>query len=430
MSFDAPISPPRRIAVIGGGIAGMAAAKLLSLNHRVTLFEAAPRLGGHARTVVAGKRGDQPVDTGFIVFNYANYPHLTRLFADLNVPVRKSDMSFGVSMNGGGLEYALRSLPALFAQRRNMVSPTFLGMIRDIMKFNAKAQTLADSDDMTVDDLIAALGLGHAFRTRYLLPICGAIWSTPATEVGKFPAKSLVRFFQNHALMSPKGQHQWWTVDGGSIQYVQRLEQHLKLMGVEIRTGCAIAGIRRDASCVTVSPQGGLGEMFDEVVLACHSDQALSMLSDASAEERANLGAIAYQPNRAVLHADPSQMPKRRACWSSWVYLAEQSAKETSVGVSYWMNRLQGIPDDDPMFVTLNPQRPVRDDLIYDEVTFHHPVFDSAAMKAQGEIARLNGTNRTWFAGAWLRYGFHEDGFASAVRVARGMERSTLPLAA
>ncbi|HPD91125.1 MAG: FAD-dependent oxidoreductase [Rhodobacter sp.] len=421
MSFDTPIAPPRSIAIVGGGIAGLAAAYLLAPANRVTLFEAAPRLGGHARTVIAGRRGDQPVDTGFIVFNYANYPHLTRLFADLDVPVAKSDMSFGVSLDNGRLEYALRDLSSLFAQRRNLVNPAFLGMLRDLLRFNAQAEAAALDDTMTVDDLTRALGLGEAFRRDYLLPICGAIWSTPSSEIGGFPAKSLLRFFRNHALLSPRGQHQWWTVQGGSVEYVRRLEARLSLLGVDLRRGCPVRTVTRDAAGALVRPERGLPERFDAVILACHSDQALALLADASARERADLSAVAYRPNRAVLHADPGQMPNRRACWSSWVYRAEQVGQERTVGVTYWMNRLQSIPDDDPLFVTLNPQTPVREDLIHDEVVFDHPVFDRAAMAAQQRIAARNGDNHTWFAGAWLRHGFHEDGFASAVRVARAL---------
>jgi len=423
MSFDAPYPQSRRIAVIGGGISGMATALMLAPRARVTLFEAEPRLGGHARTVLAGRHGDQPVDTGFIVFNYANYPHLTRLFGDLDVPVVKSDMSFGVSLDGGRIEYALRSVDALFAQRGNLLRPDFIGMIRDILRFNAQAEQAADSDDLTVDDLISRLGLGEAFRRHYLLPICGAIWSTPSGKVGAFPARSMIRFFQNHALMSPRGQHQWWTVAGGSVEYVRRLETRLGLLGVERRTGCPVRAVTRTATGVTVQPAGGLPEAFDDVVLATHSDQALALLTDPTPAERAALSAIAYQPNRAVLHADPRQMPRHRTAWSSWVYRAEQAGEETSVGVTYWMNRLQRIPETDPLFVTLNPQTPIDERLIYDDVTFHHPVFDAAALRAQTEIAAMNGTNRTWFAGAWLRHGFHEDGFASAVRIARAMAR-------
>lgn len=426
MSFDAPMAPPRRIAVIGGGISGMAAALLLAPHNRVTLFEAEQRLGGHARTVTAGKHGDQPVDTGFIVFNYANYPHLTRMFKDLDVPVVRSDMSFGVTLDEGRLEYALRSLPALFSQPSNALRPEFLGMLRDIMRFNAHAEAVADTDEMTVDELMDRLNLGEAFRRHYLLPICGAIWSTPSAEVGAFPARSLLRFFRNHALLSPNGQHQWWTVEGGSVEYVRRLGARLSLLGVDLRTGAPIKSVTRTKGSVQIQPAYSLPEEFDEVVMACHSDQSLALLSDASEWERDALGAVSYRDNRAVLHADPRQMPRRRNCWSSWVYQARTDGPSTGgVGVSYWMNRLQNIPDDDPMFVTLNPQTHVREDLIYDEVTFAHPVFDGAALRAQKTIAARNGENSTWFAGAWLRFGFHEDGFASAVRVARALQQVT-----
>lgn len=433
MSFDAPFQHPRRIAIVGGGISGMAAALLLAPTDQVTLFEAAPRLGGHARTVTAGRWGDRPVDTGFIVFNYANYPHLTRLFAELDVPVIKSDMSFGVSIGNGRLEYALRNLGGLFAQRRNLVSPSHLGMIRDILRFNAAAEDAARAagPDLTVDGLIDRMGLGRSFRRNYLLPICGAIWSTPAGEVGGFPAQSLLRFFRNHALLSPRGQHQWWTVAGGSVQYVSRLARRLDMLGVETRLGAPVRAVRRDAQGVLIRAAGAEAERFDAVILACHSDQALAMLEDPSPAERAALSAVAYRPNRAVLHADARQMPRRRACWSSWIYRAdgpasgglasEEPADTAGVGVTYWMNRLQGIPDNDQMFVTLNPQSPIDPALIYDETSFDHPVFDAPALAAQERIAAMNGTDNTWYAGASLRYGFHEDGFASAQRIARAM---------
>ncbi|MDE3121457.1 MAG: FAD-dependent oxidoreductase, partial [Paracoccaceae bacterium] len=288
----------------------------------------------------------------------------------------------------------------------------------------AKSAEAAARDDMTVDDLIAHLGLGRGFRENYLLPICGAIWSTPASEVGAFPAASLLRFFRNHALLEPTGQHQWWTVDGGSIEYVRRLEARLRQVGVDLRPGSPIRAISRGAEGVTIRPEGGLPEVFDDVILACHSDQALALLSDAAPEERAALSAVAYQPNRVILHRDPRQMPVRRRCWSSWVYQSDGMGAEPAVGVTYWMNRLQGIPDSDPLFVTLNPTREIAPDTIYDEVSFDHPVFDRAALRAQGEIAAMQGRRNTWFAGAWLRYGFHEDGFASAVRVARAMAKA------
>jgi uncharacterized protein len=425
MSFDAPPPKRQRIAIVGGGISGMAAAYKLSPRHDVTLYEAAPRLGGHARTKLAGLKGDQPVDTGFIVFNYVNYPHLTRMFHDLDVPVEKSNMSFGATIDEGRVEYGLQSLGNLFGQRRNALRPGYLRMIRDILRFNARAEATATSDDMTIGELMDELGLGAWFQRYYLMPICGAIWSSPTQEVRDFPARSLVRFFSNHALLSATNQHQWYTVSGGSIQYVTRLERHLRATGVKLRTATPISHVKRDADGVTINAKGGT-ERFDQVIMACHSDDTLKLLADPSAEETRMLGAIGYQDNRMILHRDTDQMPKRRACWSSWVYKANGSVEAPSIGVTYWMNRLQNIPEADPLFVSLNPYKPVRDALIYDTKTFRHPVFDGPALKAQQEIKAAQGTRNTWFAGAWLRHGFHEDGFASAVHVAREIERSAI----
>ena len=423
MSFDAQPICLQRVAVVGGGISGLAAAYLLAPHHAVTLYEAAPRLGGHARTVMAGRNGDQPVDTGFIVFNYANYPHLTRMFMDLDVPVKPSDMSFGASIDNGRVEYALRDLRGLVGQPRNLVRPGFLRMVRDIAKFNAQAEAAATDDDLTIADLIEKLGLGTWFQRYYLLPICGAIWSTPPAEIADFPARTLVAFFRNHALLSARGQHQWWTVDGGSIEYLRRLEHHLRGRGVAIRKGTPVASVTRTGVESTVHVAGRAAETFDQVIFACHSDQALRMLAQPTPQETAALSAIRYQDNTAVLHCDERQMPRRRACWSSWVYNADTSRPSPAMGVTYWMNRLQGIPESDPLFVTLNPVREIAGDKTYDSTVFRHPVFDRGAIRAQTALRELQGANNTWFAGAYTRHGFHEDGFASAVRIARQMDR-------
>lgn len=422
MSFDLAPQANSKIAVIGGGISGMAAAYLLSENHRVILYEAEPRFGGHARTVMAGIRGDQPVDTGFIVFNYVNYPHLTRLFQDLDVPVEKSDMSFGASIDNGRVEYALRNFRTLLGQKRNLARPPFFRMVRDILRFNAQAEFSAKSDDITIGDMVDDLRLGRWFQDYYLMPICGAIWSSPADEIRHFPAQSLVRFFKNHALMSAKGQHQWWTVKGGSKEYVGRLIRHLNARGVELRPGTAVGAVHRDATDVTISANGRPSEHFDQVVFACHSDQVLRLLAQPSPAEKSALSDIGYQDNRMILHRDVAQMPRRRACWSSWVYRADCTQTGRAIGVTYWMNRLQNIPESDPLFVSLNPAEEINNALIYDETVFRHPVFNRAALSAQKRIAALQGQNNTWFAGAYLRNGFHEDGFASAVRVTRQIE--------
>jgi predicted NAD/FAD-binding protein len=430
MPFELDHRPPRRIAVIGGGISGMSAAHFLAKSNAVTLFEADNRLGGHARTVLAGKRGDQPVDTGFIVFNHVNYPHLVRLFDRLDVPTAPSNMSFGVSAKGGALEYALNDLDSLFAQRRNLVSPAFLRMLRDIYHFNKNAEATL-RHGMTIGGLLDALGTGPYFRDYYILPFSGAIWSTPTHGILDFPADALVRFFQNHHLMQLTGQHQWHTVQGGSVQYVQRLQADLLRQGVDLRLGCAVQGVRRVDGGVHIRAVGGEWEMFDDVVLASHSDQSLALLSDADGGERAALAAIRYQPNEMVLHCDANMMPKSRKCWASWSYVEGADGPQDKIDLSYWMNSLQPIPQDDPMFVTLNATKHIRPEMIYDSATFHHPVYDLGALAAQKTIAAMNGSKNTWFCGAWMKNGFHEDGIASAFDVAEAMrERDTSTAAA
>jgi predicted NAD/FAD-binding protein len=416
-------APPRRIAVIGAGISGLGAAHFLAPAHRVVLIEAERRLGGHARTVIAGRRGDQPVDTGFIVFNEVNYPELTRLFRSLGVPTAKSDMSFGASFAGGRLEYGLRNLRAVFAQPANLLRPRFLGMLRDVLRFNATALAAATDPSETVGGLIRRLGLGDWFRDRYLLPLSGAIWSTPPERILDFPAQAMIRFFRNHALLSATGQHQWFTVRGGSVEYVRRLAASLVAAGVEIHTGAPVAAVRRVPGGAELRLRGGLWERFDEVVFATHSDEALALIADPAPEERAALAAVRYQPNRAVLHADPALMPRRRAVWSSWNYTEGPEGPGERIALTYWMNSLQPIAKDDPLFVTLNGTRPIRAELVYDEVTFRHPVYDLAALAAQDRIRGFNGARHTWFCGAWMRNGFHEDGLASAAEVAAGIAR-------
>lgn len=420
MPFEIPGSLPRRIAVIGGGISGMAAAHLLADDQSVVLFESENRLGGHARTVIAGRNGDQPVDTGFIVFNKVNYPNLLGLFDRLEVPYVESNMSFGASIDGGRLEYGLASLDVIFAQRRNCLSPRFLGMLTDIMRFNKHAASVV-RPGMTIRDLLQTLGTGDWFRDYYITPFSGAIWSTPTTGILDFPAHALVRFFENHRLLDFEGQHQWYTVKGGSIEYVRRLQASLATRGVDIRLGAAVAAVQREAGGVMIRCHGGEWEMFDEVVFATHSDVSLRLLADATPDERAALGAVRYQPNQAILHRDPSVMPKNRKCWSSWAYVEPAGGGSGKIDLTYWMNSLQPIPQDDPIFVTLNSNGGIDDRLIDDVVTFEHPVYDLAAIGAQDRIRAMNGTRYTWFAGAWMRNGFHEDGFASAVDVVEAM---------
>lgn len=422
MPFERTGPTARRIAVIGGGISGLMAAHLLARDHAVVLFEAERRLGGHARTVMAGRHGNQPVDTGFIVFNKVNYPNLTRLFETLDVPIAQSDMSFGASVGGGWMEYGTTTNRAFLAQKRNLLRPRFWGMFRDMVHFNRNALSASREPDLTIGGLLEKLGTGAWFRDYYITPLSGAIWSTPTRGILDFPAEAMIRFFANHNLLGLSGQHQWFTVRGGSAEYVRRLAARLDRQGVETRLDAAVAAVRRTPGGVLVRTRGGEWELYDEVVLATHSDVTLRLLADATASERAALGAIRYQPNEAVLHADPSAMPRRRAVWSSWNWSQAEGPRADRIDLTYWMNNLQPIPREDPLFVTLNPNRPIDERLIHDVTTFRHPVYDLAALQAQAQLRALNGRAGTWFAGAWMKNGFHEDGLASALDVVAGLK--------
>ena len=431
MPFETGTAVPKKIAVIGAGISGMGAAHALANDHRVVLFEAENRLGGHARTRMAGKNRDQAVDTGFIVFNYANYPNLTKLFDHLDVPVIKSNMSFGASFSGGRMEYGLASLNALFAQRSNIASPKFLRMVRDILRFNAKGLEASQDHTMTIGELLKKLNLSDYFRDRYLLPFSGAIWSTPKEKILDFPAYAMMRFFDNHALLGATGQHQWYTVDGGSQEYVTRLGADMVQRGIDIRLGAPIDAVRRTEAGAEVKTHGADWETFDDVVFATHSDDSLRMLSDATEAEKSVLGAVRYQPNKIVLHSDTSIMPKRRQVWSSWIYSEDAQRTDKEINLTYWMNSLQPWLKGEDMMVTLNTTRPIKEELIWDEVTLQHPVYDLEAIAAQEAAAAMNGTNRTWFCGAWMKNGFHEDGLSSGLDVVQALNaREQAPLAA
>ena len=419
MPFENAQAGAKRIAVIGGGISGMGAAYALRHSHHVVLFESAPQLGGHARTVMAGKNNDMPVDTGFLVFNNVNYPLLTNFFDELSVPIIDSDMSFGASIDGGWLEYGVLAPSAVFAQKRNMLRPKFLSMIRDILKFNKRASTEKIDPTITIGTLIEKWQLGDWFRDYYIAPFTGAIWSTPIIKILDFPAQAMITFMKNHALLGAGGQHQWRTVKGGSREYVNRVEHALVRNGIDLRVSTAVDSVRRTPVGVEVKSEGGEYEAFDDVIFATHSDVTLAMLSDASVLERNALGAIKYQPNDMVLHADTSIMPKRKAAWASWVYTEDKDRQSDRIDLTYWINRLQSLPNDDPCFVTLNTQRDIDPALIYDQYTFYHPVFDVSALKAQQVLSDLNGSNSTWFCGAWMRNGFHEDGLATGIEAAR-----------
>lgn len=425
MNISAHPPSTRNIAIIGAGISGMGAAFALAQHHNVTLYESSATLGGHARTKIAGRNGDQPVDTGFIVFNYANYPNLTRLFETLDVPVCESNMSFGASLQGGKIEYALANFGAMFAQKKNLLNPKFLRMIADILRFNARGLKASRDTSMTVRDLLVKLGTGDWFRDYYLLPLSGAIWSTPVEQILDFPAYAMMNFFENHALLSHTGQHQWYTVSGGSVEYVRRLQAALERRGVDIRLKTAVKGVSRNPVGVSVQTAEAPPAFYDEVVFATHSDDSLRLLEDATDFEQEQLSAVQYQPNEMILHADPSVMPHNKQCWSSWIYSEAADKTSDRIDLTYWMNSLQPIPKDDPHFVTLNTTRTIKQELIYDQATFRHPVYDLAALQAQQNIAAQNGKNHTWFCGAWMKNGFHEDGLSSALDVATAIEEQT-----
>ncbi|MES2728979.1 MAG: FAD-dependent oxidoreductase [Pseudomonadota bacterium] len=415
------IQKRKKIAIIGSGISGLATASLLYPHHDIFVYEKNSYIGGHSRTIdVKTANGVIPVDTGFIVFNYRNYPLLTRLFEHLQVPVVKSDMSFGASIQNGWMEYGTQSLSNIFSQKRNLLRPAFWGMIVDILKFNSSAkQFLTAPPEVTLEQCLDKLCMGAWFRNYFLLAMGGAIWSMPVEKMLKFPACTFIRFFENHGLLTVNDQPQWYTVQGGSREYVRRLSAPFKKC---IRLEAGVHKVLRSQAGVTVVDSQGKSEAFDEIVFACHADQALSMIDQPSPAERRVLGAFRYQPNRVVLHSDISFMPKRKSAWASWVYISElQKNKTPHMCLSYWMNNLQPLQTDQPFIVTLNPNREPRPDLIHDDYWFEHPVFDEVAIRSQAEIERIQGKDRFWFCGAYQRYGFHEDGLSSAVAIANRM---------
>ena len=404
------------IAVIGSGISGLSAAWLLAQRHRVTLYEGDARLGGHSHTVDVPVHGAaQPVDTGFIVYNEPAYPNLTALFGHLGVPTQASEMSFAVSLDGGALEYAGSDLGGLFAQRSNLVSPRFWSMLRDLLRFYRQAPLdTARVGLLPLDDYLETRGYGRAFREDHLYPMAAAIWSTPADQVGRYPTEAFVRFCENHHLLKLSDRPVWRTVSGGSREYVRRLAAALE---GRVRMGLPAVEIRRHADGVAVVRAGGETTRHEHVVVATHADQALRLLPDAGADEKRLLGAFAYTRNHAVLHGDPALMPRRRAAWSSWNYLADRDRRGAPC-VTYWMNRLQGIDARTPLFLTLNPLRPpLPAHLIRTEV-YEHPLFDAAALRAQRHLWSLQGRRRTWFCGAYFGSGFHEDGLQAGLAVA------------
>jgi predicted NAD/FAD-binding protein len=408
------------IAIIGTGISGMGMAHLLHPKHAITVYEKSAETGGHTRTRIVDYGGTKiPVDTGFIVFNERNYPNLVGLFKQLNVATHKSSMTFAATVDDGRFEWCARDLNGIFGQRRNLLNPRFYRMLRDVKRFNAHARATVDANpDLTLGGLVARLGLGRGFLTNYLLPMGGAIWSCSPTTMLDFPAATFVRFFENHGLLAFSGQPQWYTVTGGSREYMRRL---IAPFAERIRTDCAATEVRRENGKVHVRDSRGEEHVYDHVVFASHANETLAMLRDATAQERSILGAFSYQKNHAFLHKDITVMPKRKRCWASWVYRTTTNGDEPAISVSYWMNLLQGIDASKPLFVTLNPITPIAPEHIFDAHVFEHPVFTREAIAAQTRLPEIQGNQNSWFAGAYTRYGFHEDGLLSAVNVARLM---------
>ena len=411
----------KKLAIIGSGISGLGAASVLHASHHVTLYEANPTLGGHSRTVeVPTQDGSIAVDTGFIVFNKRNYPLLTRLFEFHHIPIAPSDMSFGVSIDHGWLEYGTRHALGLFAQKRNLLRVQFWKMIFDILKFNQTARRFLHSDpSISLGDCLHHLGMGSWFRNYYLLAMGGAIWSMPLNQMLDFPAHSFLRFFDNHGLLTVADHPQWYTVVGGSRSYVARLGE---TYCDQIYLGRAAQKIWRADGHVCVQDQTGATHVYDDVVLACHADQARAIIADPTPQEDHVLTAFRYQKNTAILHSDVSFMPSRPSAWASWVYLSDQQSHTApQVSLSYWMNNLQPLKTKTPLFVTLNPGRMPDPATVYDMHEFEHPVFDENAIRMQDQIETIQGQNRLWFCGAYQRYGFHEDGLLSAVQMAKKM---------
>ncbi|WP_370237092.1 MULTISPECIES: NAD(P)/FAD-dependent oxidoreductase [Henriciella] len=405
----------KKIAIIGSGISGLGAAYALRNTADITVFEARDRAGGHAHTVSVDYDGAQiDVDVGFIVYNGLNYPNLTGFFDALNVATEQSDMSFAVS-NPDGFEWA-STITGMFARKRNLFRPRFHRFWRTILRFNDTARAALANGDVQSESLGYWLDrhrFSRDFQVNYILPMGGAIWSTPPGEILEYPALSFFRFFENHRLMH-KERPKWRTVSGGSQSYVRKVQNAL---GARLKLGSPVKQVTPFGTKVRVSINGAPDQIFDDVILAVHSDQARSLLSEQFEMPRFLLGSIRYRPNEIILHRDPDFMPARRAAWASWNVLGTQSSDQ-SICLTYWMNRLQNLPQDKPLFVTLNPkQQPATADTFL-QVEFDHPQFDAAADAAKRSLERLQGERGIWYAGAWLGSGFHEDGLKSGLRAA------------
>ena len=426
-----------KVAIVGSGIAGLGAAHALRGKAEITLLEAGDYFGGHTHTVdihLSTPTGlvTHGIDTGFLVFNERTYPELIALFAELGVSTAKSDMSFSVQAPGTEgqrtLEWSGSSLNSVFAQRRNLFNPRFLRMLRDVMRFNQLATDIAlrNAEGELMQPLASFLDqhqLSAEFRDWYFLPMLGCIWSCPTDQMLQFPVATMIRFCYNHGLIQVTNRPQWWTVNGGARQYVEKITAGIG----DKRLNSAVQRVVRDALGVDVTVNGQT-ERFDKVILASHSDQSLTLLADATVPEREVLSAIRYQPNRAVLHTDTSVLPKKRRAWAAWNYQRAAGGRQDSAQVClhYLINMLQPLPFDTPVVVSLNPLHAIDPVSIHGSFEYAHPVFDQAAIRAQGQLPHLQGQQHTYFCGAWAGYGFHEDGLKSGLAAARTLLQHSL----
>lgn len=414
-----------KIAVIGAGIAGLGAAWMISrAGCHVSVYEAADKPGGHADTFFDPRGVLPPVDTGFIVFNDRTYPDLMGLFDHLGVEYTPTDMSFGVSLDNGKLEYGSGGFSRIFAQKRNLLRPEFYKMLREILRFYREAPQFLkqNSPEMTLGAYLMQKGYSDIFIRQHILPMGAAIWSTGSQAMMNFPARAFIRFFERHGLLSLNNHPQWYTVKGGSWNYVSRITA---IYNDRIRLMTSVTAVSRQDNGVVVHDAGGESAEFDAAILACHSDQALAILKDPGPAETRALGAIPYAQNRAVLHQDPSLMPRSRKAWSSWNYLA--TTEDGQVCVSYDMNKLQNLKTDKPLIVTLNPTREPDLETVLKETHYAHPQFGAEAFEAQEHLSRIQGTGKVWFAGAWCGYGFHEDGLRSGLDAAEAITGMRAP---
>jgi predicted NAD/FAD-binding protein len=420
----------RRVAVIGSGIAGLSAAYTLAPEAQVTLFEAGSYFGGHTHTVditLDGPAGrvTHGVDTGFLVFNERTYPKLIRLLSDLGVETTASDMSFSVKVPDIGLEWSGSDLNTVFAQRRNLVRPAFLRMLADILRFNKLCTALAERGEeaslqQPIGDFLAEQRFSTSFRDWYFLPMIGCIWSCPTDQMLRFPVATMIRFCHNHGLLQVADRPRWFTVTGGARNYVRKMLPRI----ADARLNTPVRSVRRTPVGLFIATDQGT-EHFDDVVMACHSDQSLALLADPTPAEREVLGAIRYHRNRAVLHTDATLLPERPLARAAWNYerATEGPREQAAVCLHYLINRLQPLPFAQPVVVSLNPLREPDASTVHGEFDYAHPVFDSAAIAAQQRVPALQGQAHTWFCGAWTRYGFHEDGLMSGLAVAEGLRK-------